>query len=208
MSEWQIARHQVAIAGRVTDSIQGKPLASVEVAITGMPVPFRKKLETLSIQYGERWATMSERPDKTNTRADGLFYFLDLPDGKYTVSASLPSAGRRYGAAQGSATVSRDTEGRLKMASVNLALQPTTVNGKITATGHKAGVMMAEVRVKGSGERAFSDAQGQYILSGIEPGKRTVLVLKQGFRAASQLVTIAEPGGLHTANFALVLEAG
>ena len=67
---------------------------------------------------------------------------------------------------------------------------------------------MAEVRVKGSGERAFSDAQGRYLLGAVAPGKRTILVYAQGYRAVSKPVTLAAPGALETLNFSLVREAG
>jgi hypothetical protein len=67
---------------------------------------------------------------------------------------------------------------------------------------------MAEVRVKGSGERAFSDAEGHYVLAGLEPGKRTVLAFAQGYRPASKQAAINEAGALETLNFELVREAG
>lgn len=208
MIAWQIARHQVAIAGWVSDGETGKPVSGAEVTITEMPAAFKKRLQGSALQHGKRWTAMVERPDRTQTRADGLFYFLDLPDGTYTLSASCTSTGKRYGTARETATVSRDGKANIKMASVNFVLRPTTIKGKITGPGHKTVVVMAEVRVKGSGERAFSDAQGQYVLAGIEPGKRTVLVFAQGYRPASQPVTLEHPGALGTLNFALAREGG
>jgi hypothetical protein len=206
MIAWQVARHRAGIAGRVTDAETGKPIAKVAVTMAEMPAAFKRTLRNASIQYGNRWPTMVERPDKTMTRTDGLFYFLDLPGGKYTLSASLPGSGKRYGSAQ--ATVTHDAQGNLKVAMVSVALQPTTVKGKVTGPGHKNGVPMAEVRVKGSGERAFSDTQGHYVLAGIEPGKRTIIVFAQGYQPASHPVLLGQPGALETLNFALVREAG
>ena len=208
MIAWQIARHHVAISGRVTDGETGKPFSGAGVTITEMPSAFKRKLEGASLQYGNRWAVMAERADKTLSRADGLFYFLDLPNGKYTLGASLPSSGKRYGSAQETATVSRDAKGNIKMASVNFILRPTTIKGRITGPAHKNGVVMAEVRVKGSGERAFSDAHGQYVLAGLEPGKRTVLAFAQGYRPASEAVELSEPGASHTLNLVLVRDVG
>lgn len=175
------------------------------------------------MQYGDAWAAMTERPDRARTAPDGLFYFLDLPDGDYTLTASLAGMGRRYGTAQATATVSRDENGNFKRAFLDLALQATTVRGKITGPSHRTGVAMAEVRVKGSGERTFSDVQGQYVLSGIEPAvvkngasagsgppitKRTVLVFAQGYRSASKHVALNEAGAVETLDFELVREAG
>ena len=201
-------RHQVAVAGKVTAVVAKKPVGGAVVNIIEMPHALKSLLVTKSMQYGARWGAMAERPDRTRTAADGLFYFLDLPDGKYTIAASVASCGKRYGGARGSAAVSRDAKGNVKMAFLEIGLQPTTVQGKVTGAGHKAGVLMAEVRVKGSGERAFSDAQGEYVLAGVEPGNRTILVAAQGYRTAAKPVTIEQPGELAILNFALVREAG
>ena len=203
MTEWQIARHRVAIAGRVFDASTVKPVAGAAVSITAMPETFERKLALASLAYGNRWDTLKQRPDRTITREDGLFYFLDLPDGDYNLSASIPSYGSRFGSAQQPAVVSRDSNGDTKIAFVSLSLQPTAVSGKITGPGHKTGVLLAEVRMKGSGERTFSDDQGQYILAGVEPGLRTIQVSAQGYKEKSQPVTIRSPGAVQALNFSL-----
>jgi hypothetical protein len=201
-------RHQVAIGGRVIDGGTKKPIGGARVSLTEIPPAFQAALARKAIRYGSRWATMLERPDRAITAADGLFYFLDLPNGKYRVMASVTELRKRCGTAHEAATVSRDAKGNLKIAFIEIALQSTTVQGKVTGSGHKAGVCMAEVRVKGSGERAYCDAQGQYVLSAVEPGKRTILVFAPGYRAVSKPVTLNGPGVLETLNFALVRETG
>jgi hypothetical protein len=207
LNAMEVSRH-VAIAGRVTDTVTKKPVAGAAVSITEMPVALKSRLAIKSMQYGPRWEAMPERPDRTRTAADGLFYFLDLPDGKYTIAALLTSSGKRYGSARATVTVARDAKGTVKISFLEIGLPPTTVQGKVTGTGHRGGVVMAEIRVKGSGERAFSDAQGEYVLAGVEPGKRTVQVHVQGYRPASKLVSITEPGAVELLNFNLVREAG
>lgn len=204
MGFWQTARHQVAIAGRVRDTETGKPLAGAVITVIAMPVAFRRKVELLS----KSRAALTERVDRTRSRADGIFYFLDLPEGKYILAAAIPNGGRRYGTAQQTANVARDNKGNVKLTSIDFSLQPTVVKGKVTGTGHKSGVAMAEVRIKGSGERAFTDVQGEYVLTGIEPGKRNVVVLAQGYRTMTQPVALAEPGASETVNFNLVRESG
>lgn len=178
MIEWEIVRHQVAIAGRVTDFQTGKAIAQAQVQIV-------------------------EGPDRTRTAADGHFHFLDLPDGQYTLIASLPGSGSRYGTAQAEATVSRDAEDNITMATADIALPPTTLKGQITdqATGNP--VVMVQVQVQGSGERTFSDAQGRYILTGLEAGKRTVLVSARGYQPGSKTVLLSEPGTEQTLDFVL-----
>ena len=225
MIRFRTIRHQVAIAGRVTDVITGKPLYRALVSITpdAMPAAFKSLLEARAMQYGEAWTRMSERPDMARTAVDGIFYFLDLPDGDYGLTASLVSMGKRYGSAQAKATVTRDKNGDINRVFLELALQATTVRGRITSPVHKSGVAMAEVRMKGSGERTFSDGQGQYVLAGIEPieikkrgaskarsviTERTVLVFAQGYRPASKPVALNEVGAIKTLNFELVRESG
>jgi hypothetical protein len=208
MSDWQIARHRVAIAGRVLDGNTGKALGDVAVTLTAMPAALQKRLAITSIAYGSGWNSMPRRPDRTMTSENGLFYFLDLPNGKYSLSALPPTYGGRYSTTQQALTVSRDGKGDTKIAFVNLTLQPTTVKGKITGPGQKTAVVLANVRVKGSGERVFSDAQGQYTVTGIEPGKRVLMVSAQGYRAESRPFTLGDPGASQTLNISLTRESG
>ena len=97
MNDWQIARHQVSIAGRVIDAGTGKPVAHAVVYMSGeVPKAFDTKLAIRALTYGDRWHGTLKRPDRTSTRPDGLFYFLDLPDGKYELSACIPDLERLF----------------------------------------------------------------------------------------------------------------
>ncbi|MGD9101251.1 MAG: carboxypeptidase regulatory-like domain-containing protein [Anaerolineae bacterium] len=205
MPTWETVRHQVAIAGRVSDAQTGKTIARARVEITAAPAEFTAWLAIRAKQHQEHWETMDERPDRTRTALDGHFHFLDLPDGSYTLTVSLPGSGSRYGTAQVVATVSRDAEENIVMAAADTTLPPTTVKGQITEQDSDPVILvaMAEVRVKGSGERTFSDGQGQYLLAGLETGARTVLVSAQGYQPASQAVSLNQAGVEQTLNFAL-----
>lgn len=203
MIQWEVIRHQVAIGGRVTDSQTGRSLDRAQVRFTSAPAALADKLSILAKMYGTRWASMLERPDQTWTAADGHFHFLDLPSGAYTLVATLPEAGSRYGTVQTTVTVSRDSSGNVVMATANIQLPPTAVEGKTTRQDATP-VVMAEVRVKGSGERVFTDSQGQYQLSAVEIGTRTIQVSVQGFRPTSQVVSLTRPGATRTLNFTLV----
>jgi len=55
-------------------------------------------------------------------------------------------------------------------------------------------VFLARVQVQGSGEQSFSDALGNYLLSGLEVGTRTVLVSAQGYKVNSQTVQLSRVG--------------
>ena len=136
---------------------------------------------------------MAARPNRTHTAADGSYYFLDLPDGDYRLTASLPDSGSRYGTATSEqpAKISRNAKGKINLTTVNLALPPTALSGKITDRKKTAtAVVMADVELKGSAERAFTDAGGQYLLTGLEAGKRTVVAVAQGYEKQSQTVEL------------------
>ncbi len=216
MTNWTIARHRVAIAGLVVNGVTGKPIPGAHVEIVGKPAAYEEKLALLAASLGSTGREM-ERPDTARTRADGLFYFLDLPEGRYKVLAFLPKEGlrvknvlkiktdreadpyklkgdKRYGKAQEDATVSyKDGFGKL----VFFKLQPTGVTGRVIGATNKTAVLLAEVRVQGSGERAFTDVQGHYTVAGVQPNqraKRRLLVSARGYRTEHLEVMVDEPG--------------
>jgi hypothetical protein len=201
---WEEVRHQVALAGRVIEAqITSQPISGARVEITSAPAAFTDWLALRALQYGDRWAALPERLDRTRTAADGHFHFLDLPNGPYMLTASLPSLGQRYGTVQATVTVVRNAEGAVTLVPLELALPPTTLKGLITDQATGNALLMAEVRVQGSGERTFSDEQGNYLLTGVEPGKRSVLVFAQGYTQATQTVLLDQAGVVQTLNFNL-----
>ena len=202
MVNWEVARHQVAIAGRVTNAQTGQAICGAQVKITAAPLEFTDWLALQAMQYGARWASMAERPDRTQTALDGHFHFMDLPNGSYTLTATLPGSGTRCGTAQVAVVISRDAQGHINLVSTSLALAPTTLKGLVTGQG-AAPLAMAEVRVKGSGERAFTDGQGRYRLAGLEVGNRTVSVSAQGYQPATKTVSLGQPGTEQALNFGL-----
>lgn len=187
MITWELARQRVAVAGRVIDAQTARAVVGAQVMITAAPAAF----------------TALGQPGRTRTVGDGHFHFLDLPDGQYTLTASLPGSGSRYGTAQQNASVSRDAGGNVIMAAADIALPPTALKGQITGQ-NATPVVLAEVRVKGSGERTFSDSQGRYLLAGLELGDRTVLVTAQGYQPVSQTALFSQAGAEQTLNFTLV----
>ena len=84
-SSWEIIRHQVAICGRVLDE-RGGMVRGVRVTIISMNEEFRTRVSTAANAAEKKWDDLDERPDRTVTRVDGVFYFLDLPAGQYTLS--------------------------------------------------------------------------------------------------------------------------
>ena len=182
-------RQQVSIAGRVTDARSQRALAGVLVEITAGPAEFSSSLRIRATQHGDRWDAMVGRPDRARTASDGHFHFCDLPPGQYTLTASLPRGGSRYGTADVQATVS-STE----VVAADLTLSPTRVEGRITASAGQEPLLLAEVRVKGSGEQTFTDADGNYVLAGLEAGARTVVVSADGYKSRDATVQLHPAG--------------
>jgi hypothetical protein len=153
--------------------------------------------------YGQRWHSLQDRPDRKHTPADGHFHFLDLPNGTYTLTATLPGSGSRYGSAQITPAVSRDSLGNLIMTTADIQLPPTTLSGQITDQSSNDPVFMAQVRIAGSNESTYSDDQGDYRLTGLETGSREVHVAAQGYQYVSQTVNLTTAGTVVTLNIAL-----
>jgi hypothetical protein len=211
-----IARHRVAIAGLVLNELSGEPIAGVHLQIADKPQAFADKLALLEKALAGTGVD-PKRADSTRTRADGLFYFLDLPVGKYKLVGFVPVPGmlsrqsrrlmnapdelfqragdKRYGRTEFEAQVSYVPEGFSNFRVIRIPL--TGVTGRIVTSKNKTALPMAEVRLAASGERRFTDAQGRYTFTGIYPNsgrKRILQVSASGFRDHLLEVMIDEPG--------------
>lgn len=147
LEQWQReqVRHQVAIAGILSDRLTQQPIPSVEVTIIQAPQPFHDRLAVKALQFGDRlWMapdgsalinlTDGQYTVQTWTAADGAFKFLDLPNGDYLLQAALPLAGTRYGTTQSATlTVTRNPADKIVPVLVELQLPPTAITGKVTA---------------------------------------------------------------------------
>lgn len=93
MSDFEILRRQVAIGGVARDTAG---------LLTGNVVQVRRKGED---------ALVSE----CRSRADGSFFFLDLADGNYTITALAHG-----GSASRDAAIARDASGTLRMVWIDM----------------------------------------------------------------------------------------
>lgn len=120
-------RHRVAIVGQVMNAVTKQAIANSRIQLQEtVPGKFTAQLKLKAMQYGTAWESCSKRPDITYSAADGYFYFLDLPAGTYTLTASLPGAGTRYSPVQSSPIRVADT-----VQQINLALPVTALDGTI-----------------------------------------------------------------------------
>ncbi|HEX2224236.1 MAG TPA: carboxypeptidase-like regulatory domain-containing protein, partial [Thermoanaerobaculia bacterium] len=140
-----------------------------------------------------RWAARAERPDRTRTAPDGHFHFLDLPAGDYTLAVSLPREGSRYGTTTTDVTLAADSQGEAILHTADLTLTPTTVRGKVLDPDGKA-VPLADLRLRGSADRTYSNGKGEYTLSRLEAGSRELVVAAPGFQTQTKTVVLAQAG--------------
>ena len=117
-TDWEIARHQVAIGGRVVDQ-NDKPVAGAEVTITVMPEEFHRKIAGAAETAKGGWKNSDQRLDRSCTTGDGIYYFLDLPQGRYTVRG-VEKRSRLQ--AEKTVAVSWNKDGKVEMAVADLKL--------------------------------------------------------------------------------------
>ncbi|MBD2094097.1 hypothetical protein H6F90_02875 [Trichocoleus sp. FACHB-591] len=251
MPKWtqlELTRRQVAICGSVQNALTGQLIQGADVQIEQAPETFTRWLAMKAVQYRDRWQTMLDHPDKqyvalgstfylirklgdkeslkflTCTAIDGCFYFVDLPDGMYSLTISLPSAGSRYSTTQvDNIQVSRDNSGTIQRATVGIDLPPTAIQGTITEqinnssnpksqTGSQlAPIVLAKIQVEGSDIVTYSDREGNYILSGLEvwqqssaqSPKPVVRVSAQGYKTTAQGVALTQ-GQVKSLDFQLL----
>lgn len=117
-SAWEITRRQVAIGGRVLDA-RGQPVPRALVTITTMPEALRRKIGGAAKRGDIAPIDTDGRGDVSHAAADGVYYFLDLPDGLYTLRGSDPRSGA---ATEGTASVTSSQDGKVHVAVVDLQL--------------------------------------------------------------------------------------
>ena len=117
-SDWEIIRRQVAIGGRILDK-DNQPLAGVHVTITSMPEVFKRSVEACSKAVKAGWDELGQRLDRVASRRDGIYFFLDLPEGKYTLKAIDIKSGKQE---DKRVSISWDKKQKIKMAYTDFKL--------------------------------------------------------------------------------------
>lgn len=172
--------HRAALVGRAIDQRAQTPLAGVTVMITSGPDAWNARLTTLL--QGQPGATLNSQL----TDGDGVFRWIDLPPGAYTLSAAI--SGTRYAAATASVTLTATT-----VATTQLALPPTAVTGVIQAGSPAAPLGQARVRFADSDDATYSASDGSFTLSPVEAGtSRPLEITAQNYVLANQPVTLSQ----------------
>lgn len=95
-TDWEVIRHHISICGRVRDENEN-PLPGIQLTATpsgrqpeteaGSRRPAKARAEVKTESVGRSW--------QTESRPDGMFFFLDCPDGQYVVTAMDARSGAR-----------------------------------------------------------------------------------------------------------------
>jgi hypothetical protein len=180
-------RHQVAIAGRVAIgyrltgetewTLLPQRLAQVQVEIIDAPPIFQKQseLKALGTTTFRKYSTYAQ------TTEDGSFYFLDLPEGEYTLKATWSHGYKASRSVEGKTTITAaDTPAWLNLifpttGIVGQVTQLTTqpVDDDLTANYQPLPVAQAHIQIKGSNHQTWSDRNGEFeflYLESLSPG--------------------------------------
>lgn len=202
MAAWmklQSTRHQVAIAGVVSDAETGVLISDAEVKLGQASAAFNHWLALKALPFKEALnqdgriqlsstVTLVQEQEAlflvTYTGLDGHYYFIDLPTGIYSLQVALPNLGTRYGTRQVKNLNVTDVQATI----ANFSLPPTGIKGRILDSAQKP-VAMAKVQIEGNPVAVFSDRNGDYGLTGLEVWQRDPTA-----KSARPLVTVSAQG--------------
>jgi hypothetical protein len=143
--------------------------------------------------------TQLRRPrwDHTYSQADGIYHFTDLPPGAYSLRASAPQQGTRYGTAATEAPLHvlprPDPGARLQIATFDAWLPVTGLWGVVRRKDTDKPILMAQVRLRGEAVPVRTDDQGRYVIRPLPAGIHLVEVTAAGF-APEERAVILEAG--------------
>lgn len=164
-------RHTVSIAGRVNDRGSGLPIAGAVLELVAGPPAF---LSTVAVRSRDPlWVRRKERLNRTVSRADGLFYFLDLPDGgPYRIEVTVPHRSARYGRQRHKEEIDvppapQSPADPIQHRWVDVVLTSTGVSGRVVtmSNGAKEPVAQAEVSIQDGSTKTGED--GAFTIDGL-----------------------------------------
>jgi thermitase len=140
-------------------------------------------------------ASLSDGTRTASTDASGQYTITGVPEGTYTVEAS--AAGDSASSQAVSVVAGQTTTANFALAKLP---SPGSIAGKITDSAD--GSPIAGATVSDRVRMGSTDANGQYIISGVPEGIYTVTASAAGYSTSSQTVSVSA-GQTSTANFAL-----
>jgi len=91
LAQWEVVRHRVTVAGRVVD-VRRRPIAGILVRLSG-PKRLESRVASAKRDAVPKSVGVRQRIDRSETRWDGIYFFLDLLPGEYRVRAGDSASG-------------------------------------------------------------------------------------------------------------------
>jgi len=214
MNDSLAIRHVVSLAGVVHEPpapdgtneqrTEIEPLrvagALVEIMVEEAPRVFQEMIEARKAD--PTWSREDKRIDRTRSRRDGAFFFIDLPPGdpdeSYRLRVSLPGSGGRYQPVETApVAVQQNPPGSpVQVAWVDVELPVTEIRGRV-ADQHGAAIAGAKVQLRGETHSARAGEDGLFRLARLRAGNQIVEVSAARFVTFQQKVEL-RPGQVLT----------
>jgi hypothetical protein len=176
-SQWVVLRQAACVAGCVLIAETTQPLPGTRIDVANGQGPVAS----------------------TIARADGSFVMLGLPSGTYTLNASTPQLGGRYGSRE-LYDVTIPAQGPIEP--LTIYLPPTGLRGFVQAkdaTGTLQPVAGAQMQLRDDTITVLTKTNGEYELAGVTAGTHILMVTANGY-ATKSLKIILEAGKFYAAN--------
>lgn len=175
---------------------------------------WRVTADRLTVTFNPRRAGAAarqrrQRIDQAWSAADGIFFFVNLPAGDYSLRTSIPEKGTRYGTVETDPAhpvrvqPPPDNGQPAQVAQVVMAVPPTRLFGTVTRLDNAQPVARARVRLRGDTAFVKTDDAGKYDLRRLVAGKPTVEVTAAGFKPGVLQVDDLNAGQEREANVAI-----
>jgi Carboxypeptidase regulatory-like domain len=187
-------RHKVAIAGTVNDEITKQPIVDAVIELVSQNLHIHI-CEEGSFYVIDRPKGLIKLPTSLAKIRNGFFYFMDLPDGEYTLKVSAPNLESRYEPVKEQRVIAPNWQFLVQ-------LSPTRLIGQVKRSDNNEPIANAVVKLGGSEYQTFTDEKGEYILLGIVASQPKVQVSHQRFEQSFRTVELTA-GKEHIQDFSL-----
>jgi hypothetical protein len=187
-------RHKVAIAGTTSDEVTKQPIADAVVELLGQNLHIQMS-ENGSFYLINQQTGLVKLPTSLSKIQNGFFYFMDLPNGEYTLKVSAPKLESRYEPV-------KEQKVTVPNLQANVQLSPTRLVGQVKRSDNNEPIAKALVKLGGSEYQTLTNDKGEYILLGIVASKPTVQVSYPKFEQSSKQVELIA-GIEHIQDFSL-----
>lgn len=187
-------RHKVAIAGTTSDEVTKQPIADAVVKLLGQNLHIQMS-ENGSFYLINQQTGLVKLPTSLSKIQNGFFYFMDLPNGEYTLKVSAPKLESRYEPV-------KEQKVTVPNLQANVQLSPTRLVGQVKRSDNNEPIAKALVKLGGSEYQTLTNDKGKYILLGIVASKPIVQISHPKFERSSKQVELIA-GKEHTQDFSL-----